>query len=49
MKRFGTSALVTVVAIMCQPEYGAKPYWSSRVFHYQFGIWLGEPLEPRRP
>lgn len=28
-------AWCTVVAIMCQPEYGAKPHWSGRVFHYQ--------------
>lgn len=37
--RLWTFGPETVVAIMCQPEYGAKPYWSSRVFHYQFGIW----------
>ena len=29
----------TVVMLACQPSYGGKAYWSSRVFHFQHGIW----------
>jgi hypothetical protein len=29
----------TVVALACQPSYGGKAYWSSRVFHFQNGLW----------
>ena len=29
----------TVVMVACQPAYGAKAYWASRVFHYQNGVW----------
>ena len=28
-----------VVAIMCQPTYGDKPYWASRIFAKNNGIW----------
>jgi hypothetical protein len=29
----------TVVMVACQPGYGTKAYWSSRVFHFQNGLW----------
>jgi hypothetical protein len=29
----------TVIMIACQPAYGEKAYWASRVFHYQSGTW----------
>jgi hypothetical protein len=29
----------TVVMLACQPSYGGKAYWSSRVFHFQHGLW----------
>jgi hypothetical protein len=29
----------TVVVLACQPAYGQRAYWSSRVFHFQHGYW----------
>jgi hypothetical protein len=29
----------TVVMLACQPAYGQRAYWSSRVFHFQHGFW----------
>ena len=37
--RMWTFAPDTVVMLACQPGYGQKAYWSSRVFHYQHGFW----------
>ena len=37
--RLWTFGPETVVMIACQPTYGDKAYWASRVFHYQHGIW----------
>ena len=33
---FGPEA---VVMVSCQPTYGEKAYWASRIFHYQHGTW----------
>jgi hypothetical protein len=35
---FGTA----VVSVMCQPTYGGKAYWSSRVFAQEGGLWKME-------
>jgi hypothetical protein len=37
--RMWTFGPETVVMLACQPSYGGKAYWSSRVFHFQNGIW----------
>ena len=37
--RLWTFGPETVVMVACQPTYGGKAYWASRVFHYQFGTW----------
>jgi hypothetical protein len=37
--RMWTFGPETVVMLACQPSYGGKAYWSSRVFHFQHGIW----------
>ena len=37
--RLWTFGPETVVMISCQPSYGEKAYWASRVFHYQHGTW----------
>jgi hypothetical protein len=37
--RLWTFGPETVVMISCQPTYGEKAYWASRIFHYQHGTW----------
>jgi len=37
--RLWTFGPETVVMVSCQPTYGEKAYWASRVFHYQHGTW----------
>jgi hypothetical protein len=37
--RMWTFGPETVMMLACQPSYGGKAFWSSRVFHYQHGIW----------
>jgi hypothetical protein len=37
--RMWTFAPDTVVMLACQPSYGQRAFWSSRVFHYQHGYW----------
>jgi hypothetical protein len=37
--RLWTFGQETVVMVSCQPTYGEKAYWASRVFHYQHGTW----------
>jgi hypothetical protein len=37
--RLWTFGPETVVMVSCQPSYGEKAYWASRVFHYQHGTW----------
>jgi hypothetical protein len=37
--RLWTLGPETVVMISCQPTYGEKAYWASRVFHHQHGTW----------
>jgi len=37
--RLWTFGPETVVMIACQPTYGDKAYWASRVFHFQHGTW----------
>lgn len=37
--RLWTFGPETVVMIACQPTYGEKAYWASRIFHYQHGTW----------
>jgi len=37
--RLWTFGPETVVMISCQPTYGEKAYWASRVFHFQHGTW----------
>jgi len=27
------------VMVACQPTYGEKAYWASRIFHFQHGTW----------
>ena len=37
--RLWTFGPETVVMISCQPTYGEKAYWASRVFHFQHDTW----------
>lgn len=37
--RLWTFGPETVVMVACQPTYGEKAYWASRIFHYQHGTW----------
>lgn len=37
--RLWTFGPETVVMVSCQPTYGERAYWASRVFHYQNGTW----------
>ena len=37
--RLWTFGPETVVMVACQPTYGEKAYWASRIFHFQHGTW----------